>query len=142
MKNKWVTATAVCIVLTGMNASAATLYCAPANQVKSVESPEKMWPYTYSTELKRVSGGVQPALSGWGSAPVATDFYSAVWTDGALACNYYDFESSGEPGVLTLMSVPLGESPKCNFPTNGNKTFCDAPDPSLCPMVCTPSDGG
>ena len=109
-----------------------TFYCAPANAITITQQTGQGWPYLYTTQEETLAPGViQPALTGWGDAAQSGPFYSAVWTDGALACNY------SPPDFIVLMSVPLGISPTCNFPSNGGKEFCNSADPSQCPLVCT-----
>jgi hypothetical protein len=113
-----------------------SFYCALPDNITIAKQDSGMWPYLYTALETPFNSGIQPALSGWGDAVEKGPFFSAVWTDGALACNYNGKNSQSQTEVMVLMSKPLGVSPTCHFPANGDKTFCDSDDPGKCQLVC------
>ena len=119
-------------------ANSQTYYCAETTQIIFTPQSVSWAAYRYNALQQSVSDGLQPALMGEGNAQQAVKMQSAVWTDGALACNYDGLTDKGQPETMVLVSDPLsgGGDIQCQFPTNAGKTFCDSSDPMTCPLVC------
>ncbi len=113
-----------------------TYYCARVDQISITEQSQSYAKYAYNSPTTQTNQGIQPALTGWGDAYKAVNMKSANWTDRSLACNYDGVTDDYKTETMVLVSNPLGDEIRCNFPDG--KSFCNSADPFACPLVCDP----